>query len=138
MGYCSMMENDIVFKSRYSFEELQNKIKSSPIDGYYRVVRGEDYFMMSPYDNEYYCKHYNDVNLVQFVSSVMLPNTTTKVEFTGEDGCKWGYVIFHTNVFDISLDNWQIFDIEYRATVEDKGIDNFIKDYLENLKPNKI
>jgi len=135
MGYCSTMENDIVFKSRYSLEELQNKINSSPINSYYEVRQDGDSFAMYPDGGEYYAKHYEEKELAQFVSSVMLPNTSTTVEFTGDDGCKWGYVIFHSNVFDISLGKWQIFDIEYRASIEGKSIGEFINNYLENLKP---
>lgn len=133
-----MMENDIAFKSRYSLEELEDKIKSSPIHYYYKVRQGDGYFAMCPHYEEYFCKHYEDTELVRFVSSVMLPNTSTMVEFTGEDGCKWGYVIFHSNVFDIALTKWQIFGTEYTASIEGKSIDNFIKDYLENLKQEGI
>lgn len=134
MGYRSTMENDIVFKSRYSLEELQNKMESSPIDSDYEVRQDEDYFAIYPYGEEYYGKHYTDKALAKFVSSVMLPNTATKVEFTGDDGCKWGYVMFHSNVFDISLGKWQIFNIEYVASVEGKSIGEFVNNYLEKLK----
>lgn len=70
---------------------------------------------------DYYAKHYADRRLAEFVSTVIAPCDDTTIEFDGEDGEKWGYLVLRDTVETI----------EYTRRVNGMDIDAYIKEYKE-------
>lgn len=62
-------------------------------------------------------KHYGDRNLATFVSTVIAPHTHSILEFVGEDGPGWGYLIRRNSVAEIS----------YQRVVEGLPIEEYMR-----------
>lgn len=139
MGYCSTMEGDVVFRSPFLFEELKQLLseRKGLADDYIveeaegDIRNGSSTYAIKPKDGDYYGKHYNDQELSEFISEVISLDDWAKLIFTGEDGEKWGYAIFHTNPFDIGINHWNISMIEYVAMVDGLPIGEFARKYLK-------
>jgi len=72
---------------------------------------------------DYCCKlqFLPDAELADFIAEVIKPGTHTIIKFTGENGSKWGYLVFHKEVYEI----------EYVAVVDGVNIHDFIRDRME-------
>lgn len=65
---------------------------------------------------DYFAKHCADRRLAEFVSTVMASSEYALVEFDGEDGEKWGYLVLSNEVQDLS----------YETMVNGKPLHEFI------------
>ncbi|MCR4286747.1 MAG: hypothetical protein NUW09_01905 [Deltaproteobacteria bacterium] len=65
---------------------------------------------------DYLAKHYADRRLAEFVSTVIAGGEYALVEFDGEDGEKWGYLVLSNEVHDFS----------YETLVNGKPLHEFI------------
>ena len=65
---------------------------------------------------DYFAKHCADRRLAEFVSKVIAPCEYVLVEFDGEDGEKWGYLVLSNEVQDIT----------YETMVNGKPLHEFI------------
>lgn len=127
MGYYSTMEGDIEFKSDLSLEELRQLLgkektaRGNSLSDNYELNNDDNgKFSISPVQGEYYAKHYDSETLERFISKVILPSTYAKTAFTGEDGERYGSLIFRKEIFPVS---WE-------PTVENKPLEDFIKEKL--------
>ena len=101
MGYYSMME-PCSFKSRLSQEEIEERFKAflEAREGdrgyleFYSFRRFPDGTVeVVPEGGDYFAKHYASDALAEFISAVIAPGHHALLEFTGEDGERWGYLI---------------------------------------------
>jgi len=53
---------------------------------------------------DYLAKHYADRCLAEFISTVIAPGEYALVEFEGEDGEKWGYLVLSRAVYDLAYE----------------------------------
>lgn len=53
---------------------------------------------------DYFAKHYADRCLAEFVSRVIASGEYALVEFDGEDGEKWGYLVLSNEVHDLAYE----------------------------------
>jgi len=53
---------------------------------------------------DYFAKHCADRRLAEFVSTVIASSEYALVEFDGEDGEKWGYLVLSNEVQDLSYE----------------------------------
>lgn len=53
---------------------------------------------------DYFAKHCADRRLAEFVSTVIAPCEYALVEFDGEDGEKWGYLVLSNEVQDLAYE----------------------------------
>lgn len=65
---------------------------------------------------DYFAKHYADRCLAEFVSTVIAGCEYALVEFDGEDGVKWGYLVLSNEVHDLA----------YETLVNGKPLHEFI------------
>lgn len=138
------------FRSRLTEAELK--------EAFYRFVQnltGEDRDCMGIYEfsrssgpekdglneyalemGDYFAKHYADRRLAEFVSTVIAPDEYALVEFDGEDGEKWGYLVLSNEVHDLS----------YETLVNGKPLYEFIDEKIKgkgsplevtNRRPNE-
>lgn len=118
------------FRSRLTEVELKEAF-----DGFVQNLTGEDRDCMEIYEfsrisgpekdglyeyalemGDYFAKHCADRRLAEFVSTVTAPGEYALVEFDGEDGEKWGYLILSNEVHDLS----------YETLVNGKPLHEFI------------
>ena len=134
MGYYSVMHRGD-FRSNLSLKELQGKLARPRKDKRFSeisddVVLSEQYsiqeielpkndsgrFEIIPKDEDFCGKHYNHEELAQYLSEVIVPGEHAHLEFDGEDGNKWGWLIFAGEVKPV----------EYIATVDGIFLDEYI------------
>lgn len=96
MGYYVTLEQSINIRSPLTLTELQEKLLDSELAGDFTVSLEEGshppYFLIEPAGGDYYGKFTSAGNKVleKFVSSVIAPDDYQVIEWTGEDGAKWG------------------------------------------------
>lgn len=145
MGYYSTMEY-CDFRSSLSLKEIIERLNGTKfkdmsgnecnLSDYYEIAEIElpenDYgrFEVVGPGGEHYGKHYYDGDLAMFISRLIAPDEWTTLEFVGEDGARWGYLIFHTNPADCAGEKWNIKPIEYKAAVEGMDIEEYAGKYL--------
>lgn len=85
---------------------------------------------------DYFAKHCADRRLAEFISTVIAQGEYALVEFDGEDGEKWGYLVLSNEVDDLS----------YETLVNGKPLYEFIDEKIKgkgspleviNRRPNE-
>lgn len=76
---------------------------------------------------DYFAKHCADRRLAEFVSTVIASSEYALVEFDGEDGEKWGYLVLSNEVHDLS----------YETLVNGKPLHEFIDEKTKS-KENSL
>lgn len=123
------------FRSRLTEAELKEAF-----DRFVQNLTGEDRDCMGMYEffrssglekdghyeyalemGDYFTQHCADRRLAEFVSTVIAPSEYALVEFDGEDGKKWGYLVLSNEVHDLS----------YETMVNGMPLNEFIE---ENIK----
>ncbi len=118
------------FRSRLTEAELKEAF-----DRFVQNLTGEDSDSMGLYEfsrssgpekdglyeyalemGDYFAKHCADRRLAEFVSKVIASSEYALVEFDGEDGEKWGYLVLSNEVEDIT----------YETMVNGKPLHEFI------------
>lgn len=140
MSYCVTI-NAFEFKSPLSPEDLEkariefgSELKDEKARAWFNIsVFGYHFEKISEVAGggyEYsllmtdYCCNSRDLadsELADFIAEVIKPGTYAIIEFTGEEDNKWGYLVFHKEVFEI----------EYVAVVDGVNIHDFIRDRME-------
>ena len=110
MGYYSTMSLKS-FKTPLSQEELEERFRKflqrvpecdRPYLEMYTVKVVPDHTVqIVPEDGDHYAKHYASGSLAEFISDVIAPDDHTVLEFVGEDGTRWGYLITRGHVEEI-------------------------------------
>jgi len=114
MGYYSTLRKCGTVKTPLSIEEFMNKWNeaiNSAIgtdeEGYldfyiWKMDSDEDGFRFFAIDmDDWSAKHYADRLLAKFISSAIAPDASCILEFSGEEGCQWGYYVQRETVKDI-------------------------------------
>jgi len=109
MGYYSELIRYGVVKTDLSVEEFNCRWEMAKksligteregyLDNYEWECHSDGFYLRM---EEYFAKHYADRELADFISSVIAPGTECILEFVGEDGFFWGYLITRGKVDEI-------------------------------------
>lgn len=114
MGYYSTI-NAFDFQSKLTPEELKEaqadfgnspdeKTRSYFADGVYSFEKVSEDQGLYEYElsmSDYFTKNYAYRELAEFISTVIAPGTHTVIELVGEEGERWGYLVFPGEVHKI-------------------------------------
>lgn len=133
MSYYVTM-SDCCFTSNLSGTEINERAGEFEL-GHFSFRQTETTIEVVPPDEDWYMNYDEDdeANLRRFISTVIAPGHYVELSFR-DDGGEWGSLIFHTNPFDLSTDDWQIFHIEWEPMVKNKPLKQFASDYLKQFK----
>jgi hypothetical protein len=99
-------------------EDLRDEEKQSYMEGYdFMQVSTKNAFNVFALANEDYGRHYGDLILAQFISTVIAKGEHATLEFVGEDNLPWGYVII----------TGEVYNIEYWIHVDGMTLEEFLK-----------
>lgn len=112
MGYYSTLLNQPMIKSSLTekefmeeWEKAKQELIGSYLEGFLDFYRwehiGKNVFYLELEDGDTWAKHYADSQLVKFIASVIADDEQCLLEFYGEDGNQWGYLISKDSVRDV-------------------------------------
>ena len=141
MGYDMTLEGDIYLDSDLPWEEIEKLFKSwenGKLPSEWKIEPLQDHgreYRVWPEDDDY-CGRFHTYGIIEnFLSTIIAPDCYCKIEWTGEDGVRWGSLIFHTDRLDAKLTGkWNIYTISYIPVVAGLAMVEFVKNYLDIIE----
>lgn len=125
------------FKSPLSTETLHQKLNDLVGDTLLldKIPESKDSYRIECGDTIYG----DDYDMARLLSTVINIDSYALIELGDEDEGheRFGYLVFHTNPFDAANNKYNIYEIDYKPTVDNKFIPEYAARYLKNLQPKK-
>jgi len=138
VDYDMALAGDIYLDSDLPWEEIEKLFKSwedGKLPSEWKIEPLHDHgqeYRVYPEDEDYYGRFHTYNIIENFLSAIIAPDRFCTIEWTGEDGVKWGSLIFHTDRLDAKLTGkWNVYTISYAAVVEGLPILEFTEQYFE-------